>query len=47
MNYFNKNLQIERVKVQNIVKKLNTPLYCFSYKQLIENIELSVKKVLV
>ena len=39
MNYFNKNLQIERVKVQNIVKKLNTPLYCYSYKQLKENID--------
>ena len=39
MNYFNKNLQIERVKVQNIVKKLSTPLYCYSYKQLKENID--------
>ena len=39
MNYFNKNLQIERIKVQNIVNKLNTPLYCYSYKQLKENID--------
>ena len=38
MNYINKNLRIEKVKVQNIVKKFNTPLYCYSYKQLKKNI---------
>tara|TARA_Y100001970_G_scaffold230891_1_gene286865 strand:- start:4397 stop:5611 length:1215 start_codon:yes stop_codon:yes gene_type:complete len=43
MRYFNKNLQIERVKLQNIVKKFNTPLYCYSYDQLKENIN-SFKK---
>ena len=38
MKYHNKNLLIEKIKVQNIVKKLGTPTYCYSYKQLKENI---------
>ncbi len=38
MKYLNKNLFIEKIKLQNIVKKFNTPTYCYSYKQLKENI---------
>ena len=38
MKYINKNLSIEKVKVQNIVKKFGTPTYCYSYKQLKKNI---------
>ena len=38
MKYINKSLSIERVKVQDIAKKFGTPLYCYSYKQLKENI---------
>ena len=29
---------MKRVKVQDIAKKFGTPLYCYSYKQLKENI---------
>ena len=38
MNYIKKNLLIEKVKVQNIAKKFGTPIYCYSYRQLKENI---------
>ena len=38
MKYINKNLSIERVKVQDIVKKFGTPIYCYSHRQLKENI---------
>ena len=38
MKYINKNLSIEKVKVQNIVKKFGTPTYCYSYEQLKKNI---------
>ena len=38
MKYINKNLSIEKVKVQNICKKFGTPIYCYSYRQLKENI---------
>jgi diaminopimelate decarboxylase len=38
MKYINKCLTIERVKVQDLAKKFNTPIYCYSYKQLKENI---------
>ena len=38
MKYINKNLSIEKVKVQNIAKKFGTPIYCYSYRQLKENI---------
>ena len=38
MKYINKNLTIEKVKVQDIAKKFGTPIYCYSYKQLKENI---------
>ena len=38
MKYINQCLTIEKVKVQNLAKKFNTPIYCYSYKQLKENI---------
>jgi len=38
MKYINKSLSIERVKVQDIVRRFNTPIYCYSYGQLKENI---------
>ena len=38
MKYINKQLKIEKVKVQDIAKKFGTPIYCYSYKQLKENI---------
>ena len=39
MKYINKCLTIERVKVQDIAKKFGTPIYCYSYEQLKENIK--------
>jgi len=44
MKYINKSLTIERVKVQNIAKKFGTPVYCYSYEQLKENINNFKKK---
>ena len=38
MKYINKSLSIEKVKVQNIVKRFGTPIYCYSYKLLKENV---------
>jgi|TARA_B110000003_G_scaffold272258_1_gene307793 diaminopimelate decarboxylase len=38
MNYIKNKLQIERVIVEDIAKKFKTPAYCYSYKQLKENI---------
>ena len=38
MKYINKSLSIEKVKIQNLAKKFGTPLYCYSYKKLKENI---------
>ena len=38
MKYINKSLSIEKIKIQNIAKKFGTPIYCYSYKQLNENI---------
>ena len=38
MKYINKNLTIEKVRIQNIAKKFGTPIYCYSYKKLKENI---------
>ena len=38
MKYINKSLSIENIKVQDIAKKFGTPIYCYSYKQLKENI---------
>jgi len=39
MKYINKNLFIEKTKVQDIAKKFGTPIYCYSYWQLKENIK--------
>ena len=38
MKYINKKLTIEKVKVQDIAKKFGTPIYCYSYKKLRENV---------
>ena len=38
MKYINKKLKIENINIQNIAKKFGTPAYCYSYKQLKENI---------
>jgi diaminopimelate decarboxylase len=38
MRYINKSLSIEKVKVLDIAKKFGTPIYCYSYEQLKENI---------
>jgi diaminopimelate decarboxylase len=38
MKYINKNLSIEKIRVLDIVKKFDTPTYCYSYKQLKQNI---------
>jgi diaminopimelate decarboxylase len=38
MKYINKKLTIDKVKVQDIANKFNTPTYCYSYSQLKENI---------
>ena len=38
MKYINKSFFIEKVKAQYIAKKYGTPVYCYSYKQLKENI---------
>ena len=38
MNYINKKLTIDDVKVQDIATKFNTPTYCYSYNKLKENI---------
>ena len=38
MKYINKSLFIEKTKIQDIAKKFGTPIYCYSYWQLKENI---------
>ena len=38
MKYKNTNFSIEGIKAQEIAKKFGTPIYCYSYKQLKENI---------
>ena len=38
MKYINNSFTIEKVKAQNLAKKFNTPIYCYSYKRLKENI---------
>ena len=43
MKYINKNFFIEKVKAENLAKKFGTPIYCYSYNQLKENID-SFKK---
>ncbi len=38
MKYLNKNFYIENVKAENLAKKFNTPIYCYSYAQLKKNV---------
>ena len=38
MKYINKGLTIEKIGVKDIAKKFGTPIYCYSYKKLKENI---------
>ena len=38
MKYINKSLTIEKIRIQDIVKKFGTPVCCYSYKKLKENI---------
>jgi len=38
MKYINKSLFIEKARISDIAKRFNTPVYCYSYKQLKENI---------
>mgnify|MGYP005673931671 FL=1 len=38
MKYINKKLTIEKIKVEDIARKFNTPVYCYSYNRLKENI---------
>ena len=38
MKYNSKNFFIEGVKVRNLAKKFRTPIYCYSYRKLKENI---------
>jgi len=38
MKYINKSLTIEKIKIKDIAEKFGTPIYCYSYKQLKENI---------
>ena len=39
MKYIKNNFSVEGVKVLNLVKNFSTPIYCYSYKRLKENIE--------
>ena len=38
MKYKNKNFSIEKVQAENLAKKFNTPIYCYSYLKLKNNI---------
>ena len=44
MKYINKNLSIEKIKIKDVARKFGTPIYCYSYKQLKENINSFKKK---
>jgi diaminopimelate decarboxylase len=39
MKYIKKKLTIEKVKIEDIAKKFDTPTYCYSYTQLKKNID--------
>ena len=45
MKYIKKKLTIDKVTVQNIAKKFDTPAYCYSYNQL-KKILIISKKIL-
>ena len=38
MKYIKKKLTIDKIKIEDIAKKFNTPTYCYSYSQLKKNI---------
>jgi diaminopimelate decarboxylase len=38
MKYINKSFSIEKVRAQNLAKKFDTPIYCYSYRRLKDNI---------
>ncbi|MFL2902207.1 MAG: diaminopimelate decarboxylase [Candidatus Pelagibacter sp.] len=38
MQYKNKNYYVEKISTNKLIKKYKTPLYCYSYKKLVENI---------
>ena len=38
MKYIKKKLTIDKIKIEDIAKKFNTPTYCYSYTQLKKNI---------
>jgi len=38
MKYINNSFSIEKVKAQDLAKKYDTPIYCYSFKKLKENI---------
>ena len=38
MKYIKKKLTIDKVKIEDIAKKFDTPTYCYSYTQLKKNI---------
>tara|TARA_Y100000816_G_scaffold166382_1_gene119243 strand:- start:3514 stop:4728 length:1215 start_codon:yes stop_codon:yes gene_type:complete len=38
MNYKNNNFYIEKIKAENLIKKYGSPIYCYSNKKLVENI---------
>ena len=37
MKYINNNFSVEKVKIQKLAKKFETPLYCYSYEKLKKN----------
>tara|TARA_B100000989_G_scaffold233001_1_gene179788 strand:- start:177 stop:1391 length:1215 start_codon:yes stop_codon:yes gene_type:complete len=38
MNYKNNNFYIEKIKAENLIKKYGSPIYCYSNKKLVDNI---------
>ena len=38
MNYKKNKFYIEKIKAENLIKKYGSPIYCYSTKRLIENI---------
>jgi len=39
MKYINNSFLVEKVKIQKLVRKFETPLYCYSYEKLKKNID--------
>ena len=39
MNYLEKNFCVDGFKVKNLAKRFQTPIYCYSYKKLKDNID--------